>query len=197
MKLSASGGTVRLDLEAADPAIGRRCGDCQLCCRLVPVGELHKAAGERCVHQRVGKGCAIYARRPFDCAAWSCRWLASPDETAGMRRPDRAHYVIDAMTDVVRMTHSVTGDVTEAAALQVWIDPAHPEAARDPQLRTYMARMAEEHGLLTLLRFNNRIGTVVFPPAICADRQWHEFTQPTNPAIGRYASLPAEIKPPL
>ena len=41
----------------------RRCGDCQLCCKLLPVRELSKGASERCRHQRVGKGCTVY-RQP-------------------------------------------------------------------------------------------------------------------------------------
>ena len=37
----------------------RQCGSCTLCCKLIPVEELHKAAGQRCQHVRAGKGCSI------------------------------------------------------------------------------------------------------------------------------------------
>ena len=69
----------------------RKCGDCQLCCKLLPTKEIGKVANTRCEHQRTGKGCTIYARRPFSCSSWSCRWLLE-DDTADLSRPDRAHY---------------------------------------------------------------------------------------------------------
>src|SRR5262245_54343180 len=63
---------------------GRRCGDCTLCCKLLPVRELHKKGGERCQHQKAGKGCGVYNKpaMPPSCGLWSCRWLVQPDETA-------------------------------------------------------------------------------------------------------------------
>lgn len=65
------------------------------------VPDFDKPAGKRCPHQRHHKGCAIYARRPFGCRFWNCRWLAE-DDTAELLRPDRAHYVIDVSPDFVR-----------------------------------------------------------------------------------------------
>lgn len=66
----------------------RICGDCQLCCKLMPVEEFDKPANCRCEHQRTGKGCAIYADRPMSCALWNCRWLVDT-ECAGLPRPER------------------------------------------------------------------------------------------------------------
>ena len=40
----------------------RQCGDCTLCCRLLPVRSLNKGAGERCKHQSHARGCKVYAR---------------------------------------------------------------------------------------------------------------------------------------
>jgi hypothetical protein len=90
-----------------DKGTGRVCGDCQLCCKLLPVPPLKKAAGRRCQHQKFGKGCAIQDHKPFACRAWSCRWLSDP-ATAGMSRPDRSHYVIDVVSDYVTVTASLT-----------------------------------------------------------------------------------------
>ena len=61
----------------------RNCGDCQLCCKLVPTKEINKPANTRCKHQKVGKGCGIYAQRPFSCMVWNCRWLVN-DDTADL-----------------------------------------------------------------------------------------------------------------
>ena len=93
-----------------------------------------------------------------------------------MGRPDRVHYVIDALPDAVRLTHTETGETVELKALQIWIDPSFPEAAQDPELRAYMLRMAKLHGMPSLLRWSHRIGTAIFPPPLNTDGQWHEVT---------------------
>jgi len=38
---------------------GRACGTCTLCCKVVAVTELAKAAGQWCLHCRPGRGCSI------------------------------------------------------------------------------------------------------------------------------------------
>ena len=116
---------------------GRQCGGCTLCCRLLPVAEIGKLAGHRCQHQRHAKGCAVYAHAPVSCRAWSCAWLV--DEDAGaLSRPDRAHYVIDIVPDFVKMVWP-DGRVDKLPVLQVWCDPAFPNAHRDPALRAYLS----------------------------------------------------------
>ena len=76
-------------------AVERMCGTCSLCCKLLPVRELNKAAGERCRHQKFA----------IVCAGWNCRWLVN-DDTADLSRPDRSHYVIDSMPDSIRLDPS-------------------------------------------------------------------------------------------
>lgn len=142
----------------------RNCGDCQLCCKLVPVKTLGKPAGEKCQHQRFRKGCAIYARRPFDCRVWSCRWLSDPD-TAELRRPDRSHYVIDCMFDYIKLTEKATGEPIKVPCLQVWLDPRYPDAHHDPALRAYLERRGQE-GVLALIRKDAYEGFVLWPPSM-------------------------------
>jgi hypothetical protein len=189
MKLTTTTDSIEIDFKAEG---NRRCGACSLCCKLLPNVALDKPAGRPCVHQRHGnKGCCtIYPRRPLECATWSCRWLAAAEETAGMRRPDRSHYVIDPLPDVMNITNNETGEVQELQVLQIWVDPAFPATKNDPELRAYMLRMAHEHGMSTLLRWSNRIATAVFPPPLNKDEQWHEVTTECNPSIGRYSTLP-------
>jgi hypothetical protein len=153
-------------------SLTRQCGACQLCCKLVPVRELNKKAGERCRHQRVGKGCMIYAHRPASCFWWNCRWLVN-DDTAGLPRPDRSHYVIDLMPDIITMQEDLTGKLTQIPVVQIWVDPDFPEAHRDPALRAYVERRAAE-GVAALIRFSEREGFALFAPALADDHQWHE-----------------------
>lgn len=200
----------------------RTCGDCQLCCRLLPmvggekqqrkslyaaeamidaglagptdffgmVAEFDKPAGERCPTQKHGKGCAIYKKRPFCCRAWTCRWLMGQD-TEGLQRPDRTHYVIDVMPDYITAVDNETGVKTHVPVLQIWVDPRFPDAHRDPHLRAYLAKRGEEEGMAAIIRYDASEGFVLFPPALAADGEWHEQTGETVPQEGR---MPMPVK---
>lgn len=191
MKIITTGtaDSISVDLDFDAPS-HRRCGGCVLCCKLLPIAQLRKPAGKACPHQRTGKGCAIYHERPMECASWACRWLAAEDETRGMRRPDRAHYCIDGLLDELRFVPEDGGEPIVMACLQVWMDPAFPEAAHDPALRAYLARMAAEYHVAALLRWSSRIATAVFAPALNADGEWHEQTSECVPGAGLFGQLP-------
>lgn len=153
----------------------RQCGDCQLCCRLLPVRSLGKVAGERCKHQRHSKGCAVYARLATvspECRLWSCRWLVE-DDTADLRRPDRSHYVIDIMPDFVTVRDDESGNLEHIQVVQIWVDPKFPDAHRDPALRAYLERRAEER-IIGLVRYDNERGFAIFPPKLSSTGDWIE-----------------------
>lgn len=152
----------------------RQCGSCQLCCKLLPVVELNKRAGEPCRHQRHHKGCAIYERRPPSCALWNCRWLVN-DDTDRLSRPDRSRYVIDLMPDFVEIQDNETGEKQSVEVVQIWVDPQQREAWRDPELLNYIERRARE-GKLALIRWSHRDGMTVIAPPLASDHQWHEVT---------------------
>jgi hypothetical protein len=165
----------------------RRCGGCTLCCRLLPVhhgaqgangrdlpGSWHKPSGQRCQHQRSGKGCAVYQRAgfPISCALWNCRWLVNAD-TADLARPDRSRYVIDITPDFVTISDNDSGESIKVEVVQVWCDPKHREAWRDPALLAYLMRRGAE-GVAAIIRWSARDALVVFPPNMAGDGQWHE-----------------------
>jgi hypothetical protein len=169
--------------------MNRRCGDCTLCCRLLPVGELKKAAGERCAQQR-GGGCRVYrtARMPRSCSLWNCRWLVD-DETAALARPDRSHYVIDSVPDFVTARDNETGEKTPIPVLQIWVDPAHRDAHRDPALRAYL----EKKEIAALIRFNSGDGLTIFPPSVTGKDHWLEITGESVPTEHTYADYVREF----
>ncbi len=174
----------------------RRCGECTLCCRLLPVRELGKGAGERCRHQR-GLGCKVYHQLKTvspSCAMWTCRWLVE-DDTADLSRPDRSHYVIDVMPDYVRWVENETGRSATVPTIQIWIDPAHPDAHRDPALRAYVERRAAE-GMVALVRYGS--GTdddfTLIAPQLAEDRQWHEVKHPPGVPVDPEHSAADRVK---
>ena len=202
----------------------RKCGECVLCCKLLPmkagesritsataqammdaglahpdefVGMLRdfdKPAGARCPHQRHHKGCAVYASRPFGCRVWNCRWLVEND-VADIRRPDRCHYVIDLMPDFIDLNPHDGSARIKFQVVVVWVDPDYPDAWRDPPLLAYMERRAAE-GLATLLRFSSSRAVAIFPPAISSDRQWHEVGGTGNDRLVRqFSNWPDGARP--
>lgn len=166
------GGTSEVRFSAK--GLGRTCGSCQACCKLVPVPSIHKAAGQRCTHQKHGKGCAIYARRPFACRTWSCRWLADP-RAHDLPRPDHAHYVVDIMLDYITVKPHDGSEPMQISTLQVWCDPAHPHAYRDPKLRAYLAMMCETFRCVAIIRYSSKDAFVLVPPTWMHDGQWREL----------------------
>jgi hypothetical protein len=162
----------------------RQCGDCQLCCRLLPVRTLAKGAGERCRRQKHGKGCTVYhtAAMPTECGIWNCRWLVN-DDTADLPRPDRAHYVIDMMPDRLVGRDNETGIEHEIFVVQIWIDPSHPEVVHDKHLRAYMLRRAQNDGMATMFRFDSSRTLTVFPSALSSDGEWHEKAGVATPGF--------------
>ena len=150
----------------------RTCGDCQLCCKLLPVHDrlnprpdaLNKKAGVKCQYQKFGKGCTIYrtTKMPMCCSTWNCRWLVGevPDY---IHRPDRSHYVIDIMPDFVTLDFSDGTPKTSLEVVQIWIDPKYPDAHRDPDLREWLLELGER-GIVGLIRYNDKDATTIFPP---------------------------------
>jgi hypothetical protein len=157
----------------------RTCGECNLCCKLVPVAEIDKGAGKACKHQRFKKGCAIYHRgMPVSCQLWNCRWLVN-DDTADQVRPDRAGYVIDLMPDFV--TASDEGQSFQVEVVQIWVANYNRTIYRtDKNLQAYIKRRGAE-GKLALLRFDSRDALTIIPPNMTSDHQWHEVQGKCEP----------------
>jgi hypothetical protein len=129
-------------------------------------------AGERCRHQRFRKGCAIYKDRPLPCRLWSCRWLVDAD-AADLMRPDRSGYVIDMAPDYITLQDNFLGIGTHLEVVQIWVDPRRPAAHRDPALRAYLERRAQE-GIGALVRYGSKNGLVLFAPSLNSTGEWVE-----------------------
>lgn len=147
----------------------RKCGSCTACCTLLPVKGLpsgDKPANTRCTHV-CSRGCAIYKHRPLSCRAFACRWLMD-ESTGGLRRPDKAGYVIDPMLDTIL----VDGEPKDV--VQVWIDPKHPDAHEDPALRAWLEDVATRYGLAALVRWGQEEGMLLVAPVLTSGGNWIE-----------------------
>lgn len=94
---------------------GRACGDCTLCCKVVPVLEIAKPAGVWCPHCGGGKRCAIYDTRFASCRTFYCQWMIETG-LGPEWKPERAKFVLIK---------------TEAGRhLSACVDPGFPSAWR-------------------------------------------------------------------
>lgn len=74
-------------------AEGKDCGDCTVCCTIMEVPALAKAAHTRCRHVLTTGGCGVYADRPNACRVFDCGYLQNP-ELGDEWRPDRAGFLM-------------------------------------------------------------------------------------------------------
>jgi hypothetical protein len=59
--------------------------------------------------------------------------------------------------------------------VQIWCDPKHPNAHRDPALRDYLRRRGDE-SIVALVRYGvARETLLLIPPQMAPDGQWHEL----------------------
>lgn len=73
----------------------RKCGTCTLCCIVMEVPELDKAAGQDCKN-RTDSGCSIYNDRPIPCREFNCLWKFKKifKDKDCKKRPDNIGVVI-------------------------------------------------------------------------------------------------------
>ncbi|WP_310533641.1 hypothetical protein [Novosphingobium sp.] len=110
--------------ESALIVAGRACGSCTLCCKVMEIGELGKAAGQWCPHVLTGKGCSIYAERPHSCSAFGCGWLHWK-EAGDHWLPAKAKMVIVAQDRTRLVVH------VDPATPNVWkAAPFYPDLKR-------------------------------------------------------------------
>lgn len=104
----------------------RGCQDCTLCCKVMAIEELGKAAGSWCHQCKIGIGCKIYAERPAECEAFKCLWLT--DERLGQRwKPKKSKMVVTTSED----------------GLEIRCDPGFPDAWRKEPFRSQIDKWAE------------------------------------------------------
>jgi hypothetical protein len=191
----------------ADAKHARRCGDCTLCCKLLPM-----QAGAYPPEHVAETAAAMIA------AGWATvesfrGMMADFDKPAGVacqhqshhrgckvysRRPFGCRYwncrwlTGDDTADLRRPDRSryvidlvpdfvtlTEGDTrTNVEIVQIWVDSKTPDAWRDPALLAYIERRGKE-GKAALIRFDNKRAIAVFPPSMSMDGQWHEFDHGT------------------
>jgi hypothetical protein len=135
---------------ASQPAPGRACGTCTLCCKVFDVPSLGKPAGQWCRHCAPGRGCGIHETRPEHCRSFHCLWMTAP-WLGPEWKPERSKMVL-------------TVDPATRYLL-VQVDPGSAAAwKREPyygQLKQWAAASLPEKRHVVV--FVNKSATVVLP----------------------------------
>jgi hypothetical protein len=131
------------------PAPGKSCGSCMMCCKVPHITEFKKPPGVWCAHAVTGKGCRIYANRPDLCRAFYCGWMYEPG-LGPEWKPDKAKFVVMP---------------ARGPFLHITVDPGYPDSwTRPPYLaeikRWATDRIAREQ--FVLVRIGSRL-IVVLP----------------------------------
>ena len=134
----------------SEPAPGRSCGTCTLCCKVYDVPVLDKPAGRWCQHCRPGRGCGIHDSRPQHCRSFNCLWMTAPWLGPDWK-PDRSKMVLSIDP--------------ETRFLFVQVDPGAAAAwRREPyyrQLKQWAAASLPQRRHVVV--FLNKSATVVLP----------------------------------
>jgi len=93
------------------------CGECTLCCTLLPIEWLGKPADVICEH--CDKGCMIHETKHHECASFECSWLQSGVDNPDLR-PDRCGVIFEKVDDSTFFGTVVPGGkVSDAARRQM------------------------------------------------------------------------------
>lgn len=134
------------------PAAGKSCGSCTLCCKVLGIAALQKPHGTWCKHCTPGKGCGIYPDRPEECKTFLCMWLLDP--VLGPEwKPDRSKIVLNV---------APTGN-----GIVIRCDPGYPQAwRREPyhrKIQQWAHAARQSNGTLIVLVGNEM--TIITPEA--------------------------------
>jgi len=124
-------------------AVGRQCGECTLCCKVLALEEPAKPANSWCPHCKPGHGCLIYANRPAECRAFSCLWLVN-DLLDQHWKPSKSRLVLTTSED----------------GIEVRCDPGFPDAWRKEPFRSEIQQWAvfgEARDLTVIVIIGERI----------------------------------------
>src|SRR5258708_5844522 len=114
----------------------RTCGECSLCCKLLPIDLLDKQANLWCQHCKPGNGCSIYNARPQVCRDYHCGWLLGALNDSWY--PTNCHMI-------------VTLPYEGQPACMVAVDPDHSNIWEQEPYLDDLRRMAAQYGFVQVV----------------------------------------------
>jgi hypothetical protein len=110
------------------PAPGKSCGGCTLCCKVLKITTLNKPHGTWCSHCQPGVGCRVYDDRPEECRTFLCGWLVN-SQLGPQWKPDKSRLIV---------TNAADGN-----GLAIRCDPGYPNAWRKEPYHSQILQWAK------------------------------------------------------
>lgn len=132
----------------AKRVIGRECGKCSLCCRLLNVPEINKPEDVWCHHCHPGRGCRIYDQRPDVCRGYKCLWLID-SEFDDRWFPAKSKIIVDLSIE------------NGKAFLRFTVDPHYPNRWREEPYYSTIKKYALQGLRGELLRTGEQCLTII------------------------------------
>ena len=129
-----------------EPAPGRTCDGCTMCCKIFGIPELDKPRHEWCGHCEIGKGCKIYEARPQSCRDFVCGWLVDASVPEHWK-PSKSRMVLTTEDDGRRLVINV-----DTGRLDAW-----KKAPYYAEIKRMAAAIARSRGQLILWQGRNAI----------------------------------------
>lgn len=92
---------MNININEGEITTKNECGNCVLCCELLPIIELKKPPSVLCSDCSINKGCNIYNERPNSCKNFDCVFLKT--DTDKHLRPDKTGVVFEFITKTLYM----------------------------------------------------------------------------------------------
>ena len=152
---------------------GRACASCTLCCKVVSIPELGKAAGEWCRHCKPGRGCGIHLTRPFVCRGAYCEWMISKG-LGPEWKPEKSKFALFKTNGGRRMTAHVDPGFPSAwrrspyyENFKVW---AREAAQKSPDMHVVDV-MIGEHSIVILPDRDVDLGIIAADEIVQLDKR--------------------------
>lgn len=104
----------------------RACGECTVCCTVMPVVELRKP-GRRACESVTPEGCAIHPDRPASCREFHCLWLRGAINGDGDQHTETRPDVLGVMFDAYALRGETDRHIV---AIELWAGAIESQRAR-------------------------------------------------------------------
>jgi len=88
----------------------KECGECTMCCELLPIPELQKPESILCGFCKINKGCSVYKNRPNSCKEFNCVYIQDEDVDLELR-PDNSKVMFEKVTDTLYLALELPRDI--------------------------------------------------------------------------------------
>ncbi len=128
---------IALKCEEKATRIGRHCGDCKLCCKLLAVKDIDKPADTWCPDCDLSKGCRKQHDKPRLCKEFYCRWLIDA-RLSDELKPNKCGVIFSGVV----ATHNPNEIVS-----YIWVDKGKPQAWKSPKIQDFIQKTARDLAL--------------------------------------------------